>query len=267
MISIIVAVFNADRYIRNSIQSVIKQSYSNWELLVVDDGSFDETVKIIKEFNDSRIKYFYQEKQGVSAARNIGLTHMTGDYFCFLDADDFLPTESLESRLYVFHNNPKADFVDGTVQIYDQILKKKKTTWSPSYRGNPINQLLSLSESCFFGLTWLVRRDKNKIYQFHEGLTHGEDLLFYIELALEGGKYDYTDHDILHYRKGHSSAMKNLNGLEKGYRYIYRTLLNHDHIPTEKAEIFKRKAKRIMLKSYLGRLKPYHALLSQVKKW
>jgi glycosyltransferase involved in cell wall biosynthesis len=267
MVSIILPCFNAGKYLSTTIDSVINQTHQNWELLIIDDGSTDNTENIIKQYENPRIKYFCHQNSGISKTRNNGLDRMNGDYFCFLDADDFLPSESLESRLYVFHNNPEADFVDGTVQIYDQDLEAKKSTWSPSYRGNPIDELLSLSGKCFFGNTWLVKRNKDKIYQFHEGLIHGEDLLFYIELALQGGHYDYTEDVILHYRKGHSSAMKNLKGLENGYRYIYKAILNQDQIPYEKAEIFKKKAKSIMLKSYLGRLKPYHALLSQVKKW
>ena len=235
--------------------------------MVIDDGSLDETAKIIKEIKDTRIKYFYEDNQGVSAARNLGLKNMSGDYFCFLDADDIFPPKSLESRLTVFYKNPNTNFVDGIVHIYDETLKMKRSIWVPSYKGYPIDPLLLLSGKCFFGNTWLIKRFRNKIYQFHEGLTHGEDLLFYIELALHGGEYDFTDNVILHYRKGHPSAMQNLKGLEEGYRYIYRTLLNHDQISPEKAEIFKRKAMRIMLKSYLGRIKPYHALLSQIKKW
>jgi len=267
MISIIMSSYNAEKYIQTSIDSVTSQSYSNWELVIIDDGSQDQTREIIKEYKDPRIRFFYQENRGVSAARNLGLKHISGDYYCFLDADDFMPQKSLENRFKVYQNNPEAEFVDGAVHIYDRALQNKRSEWIPSHRGNPLDELISLSGKCFFGPTWMIKRNRDRVYQFHEGLTHGEDLLFYIELALHGGEYDFTDNVILHYRKGHPSAMQNLNGLEKGYRYIYRTLLNHDQISPEKAEIFKKKAKSIMLKSYLGRIKPYHALLSQIKKW
>ncbi len=267
MVSVIMAAWNVGEYISKSIDSMIRQSYQNWELIIIDDGSTDNTENIIEQYEDPRIKYFYHQNSGVSKSRNIGLKRMKGDYFCFLDADDSFPPESLEKRLEVFHNNPHIDFVDGLVNIYDKELNTKKFRWLPSYKGNPLDQLILLSGKCFFGLTWLVRRDRNKVYQFHEGLTHGEDLLFYIELALQGGQYDYTEAVILHYRKGHSSAMKNLKSLENGYRYIYKAILSQDQIPYEKAEIFKKKSKSIMLKSYLGRLNLYHALLSQIKKW
>lgn len=267
MVSIILPCFNSGKYLSATMDSILNQIHQNWELIVINDGSTDNTEDIIKRYRDSRIQYFYHQNCGVSKTRNAGLERMKGEYFCFLDADDFLPPESLESRLKVFQNNPELDFVDGTVHIYDQVLQKKRSEWVPNYCGNPLNELISLSGKCFFGPTWMIKRKNKRIYKFHEDVTHGEDLLFFIELALQGGKYDFTNEVILHYRKGHTSAMKNIKGLENGYRYIFQSIRNMDQIPFEKAEIFKRKAKNILWKSYLGRLEPYQAVLSQIRNW
>ncbi len=260
-------VYNAGQYLNESITSVLNQSYPNWELLIVDDGSTDFTKNIIDAVKDSRIRYFCQKHQGVSAARNVGLANMSGEYFCFVDADDVLPIKSLASRLQVFNKNINIDFVDGSVTIFDQNLAYKKDIWKPSFRGNPRDELLHISDSCFFGLTWMIRRDKNKSYHFHYHLTHGEDLLFYLELATEGGKYDFVEESILHYRKGHSSAMKNLKGLETGYHNIYQLIQVNEKIPDGKVAEFKRKAKRIIFKSYLGHFQPYNSLSSFFKNW
>jgi teichuronic acid biosynthesis glycosyltransferase TuaG len=267
MVSIILPCFNSGKYLSTAVDSILNQIHQNWELIVINDGSTDNTKDIISGYKDSRIQYFYHPNRGISKTRNVGLERMKGDYFCFLDADDFLPPGSLESRLKVFQNNPIADFVDGAVHIYNQTLDKKQSEWIPSYRGYPLDQLLLLSGNCFFGNTWLIRRKKDKIYRFHESLTHGEDLLFYIELAFQDGHYDYTDDVVLHYRSGHLSAMKNLKGLEIGYRYIYQYLLKQGQIQPKKVEMFKIKARNILLKSYLGNLKPYQAFVSLVKKW
>lgn len=267
MISIIMPAFNAESFIQQAIISVKNQSHSDWELLIVDDGSRDQTKKIINEFHDARIKYFYQENQGVSSARNMGLDHMTGDYFCFLDADDYLPPKSLESRFNKLALFPDLNFADGAVSIFDHNLMTKVDSWIPSCKGNILDQLLSLSGSCFWGLTWMIRRNTGKIYRFNEGLTHGEDLLFFIELALDGGLYDYTEDTVLHYRKGHASAMKDLKGLEKGYRYIYRLLLENEKIPTKQVSQFKQKAQNIIFKSYFGNYQFFNAFLSMIRKW
>lgn len=267
LVSIVIALFNAEAFIEDAIQSVFAQSYENWELLIINDGSTDNSENIIKQFIDERIIYIFQENQGVSAARNAGLKKMNGNYFCFLDADDKLTTCSLKSRLKIFQKNLNIQFVDGHVKVYDQNLKKFKSYWSPSFKGNPLNQLLSLSGNCFFGPTWMFRTINNKSYMFHEKLTHGEDLLFFIELSIKGGLYDYCDEVILHYRKGHHSAMKNLKGLENGYRYIYQTIRNDEKISPKYKKKFKKKAVSIIFKSYLGNFQPIMAILFLLKKW
>ena len=112
LISIIMPAYNAEKFISAAISSVLDQTYSNWELLIVNDGSTDSTLEIIGSFRDDRIHTFNQENYGVSASRNIALKYMKGSYFCFLDADDMFPSISLESRLFMFQSNPELTFVD-----------------------------------------------------------------------------------------------------------------------------------------------------------
>lgn len=267
MISVIMAAYNADQYINMSIESVLGQTMEDFELLIINDGSTDNTEHKIKAYKDPRIKYYYQENQGVSAARNKGLRNMSGDYFCFLDADDFMPPESLYKRHKKLIQNSDNEFLDGTVNIYDPKLKSKIDQWQPAFQGNPLHPLLNLSDSCFWGLTWMIRRDKNKDYHFEEAISHGEDLLFFIELAQYGGKYNFVEDVILHYRKGHDSAMKNLKGLENGYHDVYKYIRNKMKIPITETEQFKKKARDIIFKSYLGNLQIIDALLSVLRNW
>jgi len=87
-VSVIMPVYNGEAFIAHAIQSVIAQTYPHWELIVVDDGSTDGTSSIVAGFSDSRIRYIYQENQGLAAARNTGIRAVRGDYVAFLDADD-----------------------------------------------------------------------------------------------------------------------------------------------------------------------------------
>lgn len=260
-------VFNVEKYVGNAISSIKKQTYSHWELLIVDDGSNDKTEEIINGFEDSKIRYYKQDNQGVSAARNIGLQNMVGDYFCFLDADDVFPKDSLESRFCVFKQNARIEFVDGRVDFFNKHLSKKCKSWLPKFEGNPIQDLLSLSGKCFFGNTWMIKRKSDKVYQFKEGLTHGEDLLFYINLARQGGLYSYTKDTILHYRTGHQSAMRNLKGLEQGYIEIYNEIKNMSDISDHLKMFYYKKAKGIILKSFLGEGQPFRALKAYLTNW
>jgi len=267
LISIITPVFNGEKFLDNAISSIKKQTYSHWELLVVNDGSDDKTEDIIKGFKDFKIRYYKQKNKGVSAARNLGLQNMNGDFFCFLDADDVLPEKSLECRLNVFKINNEISFVDGSVHIKNHNFSDTIKKWTPNFSGEPLEELLKLSGKNFLGNTWMIKRKPRVTYHFKEGLTHGEDLLFYIDLARQGGLYSYTEEPVLYYRKGHKSAMKNLKGLEQGYRDIYHEILSMDDIPYHLKQAYQKKAKSIIAKSYLGKRQPINALKAYLNNW
>lgn len=261
------AAFNSDQYIETSIISVLNQTLKDFELLIINDGSVDNTEACINMFQDTRIRYFYQEHKGVSAARNLGLEKMSGEYFCFLDADDYMPPRSLEDRYNKFKNREELVFVDGTINTFSMDLGTKINTWQPSYTGNPLGELLKISNSCFFGLTWMIRKKSGIIYQFREDIAHGEDLLFLIDIAKQGGIYDFIDDVVLHYRKGHKSAMSDLYGLEKGYHQVYRSIKASKSASENQILHFKRKAKNIIFNSYLGNYQLISALRSLGRKW
>jgi len=216
LVSVIMPAYNASAFISEAIQSVIDQIHDDWELLIINDGSSDDTEKEILDFTDSRIKYFKQVNKGVGAARNLGLKKMSGDYFCFLDADDSYTDKSLSSRIEVFYRNVSAVFVDGATRVYDDKSSETIRIFEPSFKGICTNSLLSLSETCFLGQTWMIKVLPDVQYSFIEGQTHSEDITFLLSLA-ELGEYDYTQEFIMNYRIGHGSAMDDLQGLENGY--------------------------------------------------
>ncbi|MFT6828205.1 MAG: glycosyltransferase involved in cell wall biosynthesis [Bacteroidia bacterium] len=264
LVSIIMPVYNAQRFISEAINSVLQQSHSNWELLVINDGSSDGTLEIIKTFDDGRIRLFDQPNQGVSAARNVGLNNMIGDFFCFLDADDRIPSNSLTSRLKVFNLDQVIQFVDGIVGVYNEDFSRKLRVWKPSFQGNPFSDLLNLTGNSFFGPTWMIRRKADVQYAFDEGLTHGEDLLFFMNISRSADAlYKCTDEEILYYRIHSNSAMRSgLENIEKGYIYIYRNICNWPEITPKMANGFKKKISSIMFKSYITNGRVLSALRS-----
>ena len=96
--SIIIPTYNRSGFLSKAIESIIVQRCEDWELIIVDDGSTDDTKKTVQEFleKDSRIRYIFQENQERSAARNNGIKHANGDWICFLDSDDVYLTNHLE---------------------------------------------------------------------------------------------------------------------------------------------------------------------------
>lgn len=115
-ISVIVPVYNAEKYIIECIESVISQSFTDWELLLINDGSTDNTSNIIDEYElkDSRVKSFHFENEGLSVARNRGIDRACGNFIIFLDADDTLLPDSI-NKLYNVAVESKSDIVAGKI--------------------------------------------------------------------------------------------------------------------------------------------------------
>ena len=113
LISIIMPVYNCEQYLIESIESVITQSYQNWELIIVDDGSTDRSSEIIDAYSqkDVRIKAFHKPNQGVSMARNLALEQMKGEYVTFIDSDDVYHANRLSRMIQVFAQNRECDIV------------------------------------------------------------------------------------------------------------------------------------------------------------
>jgi len=113
--------FNRAKFLPEAIDSVLSQTYADLELLIVDDGSEDNTTSVLEPFlRDERVRYFYQDNQGQSYARNVGLKHAMGDFVAFLDSDDIWKPEKLEKQLAVVRAHPDADIVHGDEEIIDE---------------------------------------------------------------------------------------------------------------------------------------------------
>ncbi|MDA2932990.1 glycosyltransferase [Acidobacteria bacterium AH-259-D05] len=107
MISIIIPTFNRCQFLELAVRSVLEQTYKDWELLVVDDGSDDESWKILRNFRDNRIHYLYQKHSGVSAARNTGIHLARFPWLCFLDSDDHWQPSKLSRQLEELKRHPQ----------------------------------------------------------------------------------------------------------------------------------------------------------------
>lgn len=255
LVSVIMPVFNGERYVAETIRSIIRQTHSHWELLVIDDGSTDQTLSIVTSFKDNRIRCFQLPvNAGVSAARNRGLREMRGEFFCFVDADDVYPPRSIESRLAIFSRHADCRFADGSVDVYNQDMTSLIRKWNPLYSGEPFKELCLLTGRCFFGPTWLVKRWEKVPVFFNEELRYAEDLWFYIQLAALGGSYQYTSETILMYRKHKNSAMANLNGLATGYTRLLQLVDIHfgSQLSVGDRFLINFKARKIMFLSFLA---------------
>jgi len=123
-ISVVIPVYNGEKTIRETVHSVLKQTFSDFELLVIDDGSQDATIHILKSIQDPRLKVFPRPHMGTAASRNYGISQARAEFIAFLDADDLWAAEKLEAQAKALRENPKAavayswtDFIDESAEF------------------------------------------------------------------------------------------------------------------------------------------------------
>ncbi|MDU8946142.1 glycosyltransferase family 2 protein [Ovoidimarina sediminis] len=263
MISIIIPAYNSGGSIGRAIASVRAQSCTDWELIVVDDGSTDNTRAVAKAVNDPRVKVLYQTKSGASTARNAGLNIARGDYVTFLDADDTIPGDALELRAELLEREPSIDIVHGAVRVFEG--ERVVRCVPPDLRRGPLlDRLARLEEGVFVGVCYMLRREKIGGFRFPESLTHCEDLAFFLNLAHYADlRYGAVGKVVYEYRLSPGSAMSNLDGLEAGYLYLLRQVAGMERISEGDRSFLRRRVERILFRSWLRRGRPMRAFVSR----
>ena len=187
MISIIIPAYNAEKYLANTIQSVINQTFTDWELIIINDGSTDGTLELINNFQDkdSRIKVFSYENAGVAHSRNRGIAKAKSEYIAFLDADDLWTPDKLAMQLKALQENSDAGVVYSWVDYIDEAGKFLYPGSHTTVNGDAYPKLL-INNFLENGSNPLVRREAlEKIGNFDVSLPPAEDWDLYLRLARE----------------------------------------------------------------------------------
>lgn len=176
-VSVVIPVYNGERYIRQALISVLRQTHAQIECLVVDDGSVDGTASAVDATADGRVRYVYQANAGVSAARNTGLAAASGDYIAFLDADDVWLPSKLERQLHLAAERPDAGLIYCGYTITDQRLRPVAQV-RPDMRDARLKKWLML-EGNGIGLSFtgmVPRPVADAVGGFNTGLSTSADL-------------------------------------------------------------------------------------------
>jgi glycosyltransferase involved in cell wall biosynthesis len=206
-ISVIIPAYNQGQYLAAAIQSVLSQTYQHFEIIVVDDGSTDDTRQVVDEFPDKRIRYLYQQNQGLSAARNTGIRHAMGEYLSLLDSDDlFLPTK-LEVLLKRLEQDPALGMVAGQAIPFDEnglMLEKIYSIPLPEDGA----QLL-LSNPLHVGSVLVRRSAQEAVGYFDESLRSCEDWDMWLRMVRAGYRSGWVDHPVSLYRFHNAQMTRN----------------------------------------------------------
>jgi glycosyltransferase involved in cell wall biosynthesis len=221
-VSIIIAVFNADKYLLKTLESVIYQKYTNWECIIIDDGSTDSSDEISNLFckNDSRFKYYYQQNKGPSASRNFGFKQSKGDFIQYLDADDILMPERIELLV------KKAAVVDEGVILYSDLLLGNHLNINNTSR---LSKPASIGRDIFFddmykrfALDFIIipscvffPRKAVENISWDENLSYSEDWDYYLKILKNNFIFRYISTPLIIYRNTPDSLSKDINNTIK----------------------------------------------------
>lgn len=220
--SIIIPCYNAEKYIAETIQSVLDQTYQKWELIIIDDGSTDSSSKIVTNYlNDNRISFHYQKNSGVSSARNNGFTKACGKYITFLDADDVWHKDNLEEKVNYLKNNP----VDVVYSRYDTINEKSQSTSKFKNKAScPVLKDILLQKGNYSTApSGLVIKSEilHKIGGFDTNLSNNADQDLWIRILANNYKIVLVEKPLWKYRIHADNMSSNIALLEKDSIYMF----------------------------------------------
>ena len=211
-ISIIMPVYNSEKYVSEAIESVCNQSYKNWELLIVNDGSVDLSAEIIENYakKDTRITVFHKQNEGVSIARNYALDKISGEYVTFIDSDDVYHVDRLKKMVQVFEKHGNCDIVFSRHKEFTGQLNTGEVSSTGAIvisDDDILKKIISDSKNHFVWNT-MIKSEITKKERFAP-IRFAEDFCYIRDCACNCRKMAVLDEVLYFYRRDNENAMTN----------------------------------------------------------
>lgn len=200
--SIIITTFNREKLITRALKSLLSQDFKDWEAIIVDDGSSDNTFEVIKPIvlNYKNIKYIFQKNQGLPTARNTGVYQSKGQYITFLDSDDEYKINHLSTRYLILRENPQIDMLHCGFEIVGDPFVPDKN--------NP-TKLIHL-DNCIIGGTFFIKRDVFQKIGYFRNVDYADDTDFFERAENRGLKIMKTEIKTYIYHRDTPNSMCNV---------------------------------------------------------
>ena len=206
MVSVLIPVYNVELFLPQCLDSVVNQTYADLQIVMIDDGSTDNSFNICKQFaeKDSRIEVYHQENQGVAATRNHLLEKVKGDYVLFVDSDDWIEPDMIKA-LFQLALEYDADIVNCQNVNNDALCKKDSAEIEVWSQEETVRHFLC--HQVFNGSLWnkLIRTTLLHELKFHQDISYGEDALFCWHVLQKVQKMVKTSQQYYHYRMNDNS--------------------------------------------------------------
>ena len=225
-VSIIMPAFNVAPYIAGAIRSALVQSFTDFELIVVDDGAKDNTAEIVRSLarEDSRVRLVQQANRGLAGARNTALRAARGDLFALLDSDDLWEPEFLAAQLAILEARPDIDIVTGNGWFLDGPRDGHLARPYPDARPDPSLASIIGDEWSVFIMSVMRRRVYTAIGPFDEAMRSNEDYDFWLRAAVAGFSFARNDRPLGYYRVRSDSLSASNVRMLRGILHVYRKL-------------------------------------------
>lgn len=229
LVSIIVPMYNSEKYIVRCIGSLLEQSYENIEIIVVDDGSSDNGVDIIKKYSDNRINIYQKKNEGVSATRNFGIEKSNGDFLLFVDSDDYVSKDIVEIMVDKIKNINSMVFCNND-EIWSNRVEKRILFIGDNVQLDKTNVLRVIASGkaglvCSKLVSNRVIKENN--IMFDKNLKVGEDQLFFLKVAQYTKEFKYVNKSLYFYDRTNenSATIKYQNRLYNNFSYLQEEII------------------------------------------
>jgi len=223
-VDVIIPTFNSLPWLEEAIDSVLDQTHSNLKLIVVDDGSTDETEKFMNSLRDNRVTYLKKDNAGVSSARNMGIANSNSKYIAFLDADDYWSSNKLEEQLKVIDKNINIGLVYGHHYIVDEdnIIQGNNRYYERGYLFDKLLEGNIISGSASMSLIRRSTLEKAGGY-FNEDLANGEDWDLWLRIA-KISEIDFVPKILAYVRNHNSNSQLNTDKMSENIVRAYEII-------------------------------------------